>query len=57
MGNDEEEKDMNALVHRSGNRKLSSDKLKKISVKPKAKDGKLLFSRKKPNHRYIVEDD
>ncbi|WP_165445027.1 hypothetical protein [Gracilibacillus phocaeensis] len=51
---------MNALVHRSGSQKMSSvssNKLKKISIKPKVKDGKLLLSRKKSDHRYIVEDD
>lgn len=36
---------------------LSSDKIKEISVTPKAKDGKLLFDRNNKNHRYIVDDD
>ena len=36
---------------------LSPQKLKEITVKPKVKDGKLLFDRKNKDHRYIVEEE
>ncbi|MDD4049190.1 MAG: hypothetical protein PHI90_10350 [Clostridia bacterium] len=36
---------------------LSSKKLKEITVKPKVKDGKILFDKKNKEHRYIVEEE
>lgn len=37
--------------------KLNFNKLKQIVVRPKIKDGKLLFDRNNSDHVYIVEDD
>lgn len=37
--------------------KLNFNKLKQIIVRPKIKDGKLLFDRNNNDHVYIVEDD
>ncbi len=36
---------------------LSSKKLKEITVRPKVKDGKVLFDKNNKNHRYIVEEE
>jgi len=36
---------------------LSSTKLKEITVRPKVKDGKLLFDKNNKNHRYIVDEE
>jgi len=36
---------------------LSPKKLKEITVKPKVKDGKVLFDKNNKNHRYIVEEE
>jgi len=35
---------------------LSLKKLNEITVKPKAKDGKVVFDKKNIEHRYIVEE-
>lgn len=35
---------------------LSSKKLKEITVKPKVKNGKILFDKKNKEHRYILEE-
>ncbi|OLN32575.1 hypothetical protein [Desulfosporosinus metallidurans] len=35
---------------------LSSKKLKEITIRPKVKDGKLLFDKNNKDHRYIVEE-
>ena len=36
---------------------LSSKKLNEISVRPKVKDGKILFDKNNKDHRYIVEEE
>ena len=36
---------------------LTPKKLSEITVKPKVKDGKLLFDKNNKDHRYIVEED
>jgi len=36
---------------------LSSKKLKEITVRPKVKDGKVLFDKNNKDHRYIVEEE
>jgi len=44
----------------SGKASLSTirdEKLNKITVKPKVKNGKVLFDRNNPDHRYIMEDE
>lgn len=53
----EEGKEMPALVKEQSYEglSLSSKKLKEITVKPKVKNGKLLFNKKNKEHRYIVE--
>lgn len=53
------DKDMTKLLANDTYKRLnlSAEKIKKISVTPKVKDGKLLFNRKNKDHRYIVEDD
>ena len=37
--------------------KECKQKLNEITVKPKVKDGKLLFDKNNKNHRYIVEEE
>jgi len=36
---------------------LSSKKLKEITIRPKVKDGKVLFDKNNKDHRYIVEEE
>ena len=36
---------------------LSAEKLQEITVKPKVKDGKILFDKKNQDHCYIVEEE
>ena len=36
---------------------LSSKKINEISVRPKVKNGKILFDKNNKDHRYIVEED
>ncbi|WP_088189278.1 hypothetical protein [Desulfosporosinus sp. FKA] len=54
----QEEKNVQALAKDQGNKglSLSSEKLKEITVRPKVKDGKLLFDKNNKDHRYIVEE-
>jgi hypothetical protein len=54
----EEGKDMPALAKEQSYEglSLSSKKLKEITVKPKVKNGKILFDKKDKDHRYIVEE-
>ena len=56
--NNQEEKNMQALAKDQGNKglSLSSKKLKEITIRPKVKDGKLLFDKNNKDHRYIVEE-
>ncbi|MDR3587681.1 MAG: hypothetical protein P4L59_20570 [Desulfosporosinus sp.] len=61
MGKEErnqEEKNMQALAKEQVNKglSLSSKKLKEITIRPKVKDGKLLFDKNNKDHRYIVEE-
>jgi len=54
----EEEKEMPALAKEQSYKglSLSSKKLKEITVKPKVRNGKIVFDRKNKEHRYIVEE-
>ncbi len=54
----EEEKDMPTVAKEEKNKGLflSSKKLDEISVKPKVKNGKVLFDKNNKGHRYIVEE-
>ncbi len=36
---------------------LDSKKLNEISVRPKVKDGKLIFDKNNKDHRYIVDEE
>ena len=36
---------------------LSTKKLNEIAVKPKVKNGKILFDKNNKDHRYIVEEE
>jgi hypothetical protein len=54
----EEEKEMPTVAKEEKNKglSLSSKKLDEISVKPKVKNGKVLFDKNNQDHRYIVEE-
>lgn len=59
-GSQEEEQKMAALTKKEQSYKelsLTPKKLSEITVKPKVKDGKLLFDKNNKDHRYIVEED
>ncbi len=53
------DKDMPAIEKKEGNKalSLSSKKINEISVKPKVKDGKLIFDKNNKDHRYIVDEE
>ncbi len=55
----EEGKDMPALEKKEEYKglSLSSKKLNEISVRPKVKNGKLIFDKKNKDHRYIVDEE
>lgn len=54
----QEEKNMQSLAKEQVNKglSLSSKKLTEITIRPKVKDGKLLFDKNNKDHRYIVEE-
>lgn len=51
---EEMSKTLTSNVYKSLN--LNPKKLKEITIKPKIKDGKLLFDRNNKDHQYIVEE-
>lgn len=56
----EEERKMPTLTKKGQSYKglsLSSKKLNEITVRPKVKNGKLLFDKNNKDHRYIVEEE
>lgn len=56
----EEEQKMPTLAKKEQSYKglsLSSKKLSEIAVRPKVKNGKLLFDKNDKDHRYIVEEE
>lgn len=54
MCDNKEEKDMEALAKIPTRRPLKN---KKNVIKPKVQDGKLLFDRNNPLHKYIYGED
>lgn len=59
-GSQEEEQKMATLAKKGQSYQglsLTPKKLSEITVKPKVKDGKLLFDKNNKDHRYIVEED
>lgn len=59
VGNRRDDKKVSKVLNKETYRSinLSREKLKKITVTPKIKDGKMLFDRKNKDHRYIMRDD
>lgn len=53
-----EGEEMQTLAKEQGYKRLSlsSKKLNEITVRPKVKDGKVLFDKKNKDHRYIVNE-
>lgn len=59
-GSQEEEQNMPILTKKEQSYKglsLSPKKINEISVRPKVKNGKLLFDKNNKDHRYIVEEE
>lgn len=56
----EEGKQMPSIANKEENTykglSLSEKKLRKISISPKIKDGKVQLDKNNPDHRYIYED-
>ena len=58
-GSQEEGDKMQSLAKKEQHKglSLSSKKLNEISVRPKVKNGKILFDKNNKDHRYIVEEE
>ncbi|NLB51860.1 MAG: hypothetical protein GX808_02850 [Syntrophomonadaceae bacterium] len=58
-GSQEEWEKMPSLAKKEQHKglSLSSKKMNEISVRPKVKNGKILFDKNNKDHRYIVEAD